>query len=183
MQAGWWSRRCAATRRRSPPWRPTASTPATGSPTASCATRTAPRTPPSRRCSGLAGPAHAPRPRAFRRLAAPPRRPRLLRRGPDRAPLGGEGAGHLHRHLARTGRGALRRRPGRARGRLPPADTGAAGGRRPAPPPGVSAHGDRGDPGDPRRDRAVPLHYAVRQLRAVLDHDGRSLATSEERPA
>ncbi len=27
------------------------------------------------------------------------------------------------------------------------------------------------------------LHYAVRQLRAVLDHDGRSLATSEERPA
>ena len=27
------------------------------------------------------------------------------------------------------------------------------------------------------------LHYAVRQLRAVLDHDGRALATSEERPA
>ncbi len=27
------------------------------------------------------------------------------------------------------------------------------------------------------------LHYAVRQLRAVLDHDGRLLATSEERPA
>jgi RNA polymerase sigma-70 factor (ECF subfamily) len=27
------------------------------------------------------------------------------------------------------------------------------------------------------------LHYAVRQLRAVLDHEGRSFATSEERPA
>jgi RNA polymerase sigma-70 factor (ECF subfamily) len=27
------------------------------------------------------------------------------------------------------------------------------------------------------------LHYAVRQLRAALDHDGRLLATSEERPA
>jgi len=27
------------------------------------------------------------------------------------------------------------------------------------------------------------LHYAVRQLRTVLDRDGRSLATSEERPA
>jgi RNA polymerase sigma-70 factor, ECF subfamily len=27
------------------------------------------------------------------------------------------------------------------------------------------------------------LHYAVRQLRATLDHDGRLLATSEERPA
>ena len=27
------------------------------------------------------------------------------------------------------------------------------------------------------------LHYAVRQLRAVLDRDGRALATSEERPA
>jgi RNA polymerase sigma-70 factor (ECF subfamily) len=27
------------------------------------------------------------------------------------------------------------------------------------------------------------LHYAVRQLRAALDHDGRVLATSEERPA
>ena len=27
------------------------------------------------------------------------------------------------------------------------------------------------------------LHYAVRQLRTVLDDDGRSLATSEERPA
>ena len=27
------------------------------------------------------------------------------------------------------------------------------------------------------------LHYAVRQLRTVLDHDGRFLATSEERPA
>ena len=27
------------------------------------------------------------------------------------------------------------------------------------------------------------LHYAVRQLRTVLDHDGRSFATSEERPA
>ena len=27
------------------------------------------------------------------------------------------------------------------------------------------------------------LHYAVRQLRTVLDDDGRSLATSKERPA
>ena len=39
---------------------------------------------------------------------------------------------------------------------LPQADTGTAGGRRPASPPRVSAHGDRGDPGHPRRDRAVP---------------------------
>ncbi len=104
----------------------------------------------------LARPAHAPRPGAFDAWLH-----RLVvnacyteARG-ERA-MGRQDPGHSHRQLARTGRGALRRRPGRARRRVPPADTGAAGGRRPAPPPGVSAHGDRGDPGHPRRDRAVP---------------------------
>ena len=57
-------------------------------------------------------------------------------------------------HLA--GRGALRRRTRRPRPRLPPAVSGTAGGRRPPSPPRVSADGDRGDPGHPRWDRAVP---------------------------
>ena len=53
-------------------------------------------------------------------------------------------------------RGALRRRARRPRSRLPPAVTGTAGGRRAPSPPRVPADGDRGDPGYPCWDRAVP---------------------------
>ena len=42
-ESGWWSRRWAATRRPSRPWLPSPSTAATGSPTGSCATRIAPQ--------------------------------------------------------------------------------------------------------------------------------------------
>ena len=55
--------------------------------------------------------------------------------------------------------------------------TGAAGGRRPAPPPGLSAHGDRGDPGHSRGDRAVPTPLRGPSA-APCSTDGRALATS-----
>ena len=96
---------------------------------------------------------------------------------------GSRACGSFPRHLARTGRGALRRRPGRARRRL----------RRLTPEQRavVVLHHHLGYPlteiaatlGIPEGTARSRLHYAVRQLRAVLDSRRRVLATSEERPA
>ena len=120
-------------------------------------------------------------PRAVRSLASPPRRQRLLRRGPRRTPpLEARVRLSQTRPTDFTRRGALRRRARRARARLPPAVSGTAGGRRPPSPPRVPADGDRGDPGHPRWDRAVPPSLrgpsaagrARRRQRVLVDFSG-----------
>ena len=181
---GWWSGRCAATRRHSRPWRPTASTAATA------------RVPDPPRSASRPGrnPTGAPR-----RLARSPDHPR--RRADSRRGFIGSSSTPATSRLAASAAGSARVRvipndtslePDIARSvatrdeldhafrRLTPEQRAV-----------VVLHHHLGYPlteiaatlGIPAGTARSRLHHAVRQLRIALDDDGRSVATSEERPA
>ena len=159
-----------ATRTPSDPWQGRASIVVMPLPTGSCVIHIEPRCDPAGVARGVARPAQPSRTRSFRRLAPPSRGQRLLCRGPRRATLGGPRSGVATRHAGRSRRG---RRPSltETSSRMPSAgchlNTGLV----------VVLHHHLGYPlteiaetlGIPVGTARSRLHYAIRQLRTVLD--------------